>query len=132
MRKIIAVCNERRNGSATCDDLEVGKLHFERHRPTPHSCRLAMPPNLVDQRLELGDHRIEVFQVGDKRVFGADGFADLVGTDRAVVDTARDPVVVGAGFAEVSCRKARDWLRMSRPVQIPKALNLAAVADPTS
>lgn len=61
----------------------------------------AVSPDLVDERLEFGDQGVEVDEVGGKRVFGADGFADPVGADLPVVDATRDPIVIASGLPEI-------------------------------
>jgi len=57
MREITAVRDGQRNGLASSIDLEVANF-IERHRSPSATRSLAMPPDLVYQRLELGDHRI--------------------------------------------------------------------------
>ena len=88
-----------------------------------------MAPDLVDDRLELGLHRLEVRSVGEG-VLGPDRLADPVGAYRAFVDAARDPVIIGAGLAECCCRKARRLRFRSSPVLMPSRSILALVAGP--
>lgn len=46
-------------------------------------------PNLADERLQFGDHRIELGEIGGEGVFGSNGFPDAVGPDLAIVDADR-------------------------------------------
>ena len=59
----------------------------------------AVTPNLLDQRLQFRRQSFVVRQILREGVLGADRFADTVGADGALVDTARNPVIVGTGLA---------------------------------
>jgi hypothetical protein len=60
-----------------------------------------VPPDLVDQRLKLGGHVVELCEILKECIFGSDGFAHAIGADRPLVDAARNPIIVRAGFSEV-------------------------------
>src|SRR3984893_6846516 len=62
------VRNRRDAGSTAGDDLEVRKLHFERHRLSPDAGGLAIVPYLIDQRTKLGSNVIKARQVPRERV----------------------------------------------------------------
>src|SRR5260370_41108877 len=47
--------------------IEVVELHLQRYGPAPRTLVLAMPPDLVDQRLQFGGHRGEVGEVAGER-----------------------------------------------------------------
>ncbi len=97
--------DRRRDGPAARDDPEVGELHFERHRPPPGARRLAVQPDLVDQRFELCFHGSNSVR-SVANVFSAPiDFRIRLGSNGPFVDAARDPVVVGARLAEVSVHK---------------------------
>jgi hypothetical protein len=66
---------------------------------------LAMVPDLVDQRLKFGDHRLELGKVAGKSVFCTDRLPNSVRPHLPVIDAPRDPVVVAAGFTEVCLHK---------------------------
>ena len=66
---------------AAGDDLEVVELHFQRHRPAPRALVVAVPPDLVDQRLQFGGHRVEFGEIAGERVLRADRFPDSVRAD---------------------------------------------------
>ena len=72
--------------------LEVSELHLQCHGSPAAAGGLTVPPDLVDQRFQFGDHRIEFSEVAEERVLGTDGFADSVGPHGSLVDAARDPV----------------------------------------
>lgn len=55
-------------------------------------------------------HRAEFSEVGRERVLGADRFADAIGPDGAVVDAARNPVVIGTGFAEILLQEGEELI----------------------
>src|SRR5438874_10395981 len=90
------------DGPAAGDQLEIGKFHLERRRPAPRARGLAVTPNLLDQRLQFRRQSFVVYQVLREGVLGADRFADTVGADGALVDAPRNPVIAGAGLAEIS------------------------------
>jgi hypothetical protein len=58
-------------------------------------------PDLVDQRPQLGDDRVELRQIAEEGVLGAEGIPDAIGPDRSLIDAAGYPVIVSAGLAEV-------------------------------
>jgi hypothetical protein len=68
----------------------------------PVAGALRVPPNLVDQRPELGGHGVESREVGRERVLRADGLANTIGAHGTVVDPARNPVIVGGRLAELA------------------------------
>jgi hypothetical protein len=68
---------------------------------------LAMPPDLVDQRLQFGDHRFEFGQIGGERVLGANRLPDPVRADLAVVDASGDPVIVCTHLTEVGLHEVQ-------------------------
>src|ERR1700686_4060416 len=47
-------------GFAARDDLEVIELHLQGHRAAARALVFAVPPDLVDQRLQFGDHGVEL------------------------------------------------------------------------
>ncbi len=60
-----------------------------------------MPPDFVDDFSKGITRGFVGEEIGWKRVLGADGLSYPVGTDRALVDSARNPVIVGARFPEM-------------------------------
>jgi len=47
-----------------------------------------MPPDLVDERRELGDHGVEFGEIAGECVFGADRLPNPVGPNLASVDAS--------------------------------------------
>jgi hypothetical protein len=52
--------NRNRYRSAARDDLEVVELHLQRDGPASIASAFAMPPDLVDQRLQLGPPSVRI------------------------------------------------------------------------
>ena len=61
----------------------------------------AMSPDLVDQRLQFGQHRLKLGEVAEEGVFSADGFPNPVGADSRLRRRPARPVVIAFGFPEV-------------------------------
>ena len=79
-----------------------------------------MAPQLVDDRLKPLAHGLELGQVLEERVLGADRFADAVGAHRPLVDAARDANnSTGRTFRTAPARNASDCARRSAPVWMP-------------
>jgi len=81
------------------------RRRFEGDRPAPVARSFTVPPDLVDQRLKLGDHGVEFCEITKECIFGTDGFADAIGADWPLVDAARNPIIVGAGLSKVRFEK---------------------------
>ena len=86
---------------ASGDLLEVSELDLERDCAAAKTGALAMPPHLVDDVLERIARGFVGEEISRKRVLGADGLPYSVGTDRPLVDAARNPVIVRARFPEM-------------------------------
>ena len=123
--------NRDGDGSAARDDLEVVELHFKRHGASSVASAFAVSPDFVDQRLKFDDHGVEVGEVGGERVFGADGFADPVGANLAVVDASRDPIVIASGLAEIGLHEVERLVaHVEAGVRAQSEFILALVAGP--
>jgi hypothetical protein len=89
-----------------------------------------MTPDLVDKGLELGDHDVESGEVGGERVFGAERLPDPVCADGTLVDTARDPVVVGPRLAEVGVHELERLVAHVRASEDAEGVHLRGRGGP--
>ena len=83
------------------DQLEIGKLDLERHRPARNLGPLDPRPGVAGDPLELGGQRVGIAQILVEGALGADRFVRPVGLDLALVDAAADPPVPAARAAEM-------------------------------
>ena len=87
--------------AASRDLLEVSELDLEGDCAAANTRALAIPPNVVDDFLKRITRGFVGEKIGGKRVLCADGFSYPIGADGPLIDTARNPVIVGARFPEM-------------------------------
>ena len=109
------------DGLASGNLLKVSELHLQGDSPPLDAGRLAMPPDLGDDRLKRFAHRHERMQVLRKGVLRPNRLANAVGAHQPFINAARDPIIVGAGLAEVPLKEGQGL----RP-------QIEAVLDPES
>src|SRR5262249_52009612 len=93
-----AVRNRRDVGSTAGDDLEIRKLHFERHRSSSHADALAIMPDLVDQRIKLSSHVVQASQIPRERVLRSNRFAEAIWQNRPAIYASANPIEMPGAF----------------------------------
>jgi hypothetical protein len=73
--KFGAAADGARHRPATRDQFEIHEFYLG---SAPGAIVLAVPPDLVDQRLQFGEHRIELDDVVGERAIGADRLPDPI------------------------------------------------------
>ena len=99
--QLAAAADGTGNCSAPRDQFKVSELHFECNCPTLLALLVAVPPDLVYQRLQFGDHRFKLGKVAGESVLGADRLSYSIHADFAIIDASRYPIVVSARLAEI-------------------------------
>lgn len=115
--------NRRRaDGGENAQFRQVSAQRIDRLGLLPDQVRLAIAPYLLGQWPQLSFGQIEILYILDKRVVGADGFADPVGSAPAFIDAKGDAVEIRAGLAEIQS--------VDRNSVVPPALTYATPRGP--
>jgi hypothetical protein len=87
---------------------------------------LAVAPHLGDDLSKRIARRVVGEEIGGKRILGADGLSYPIGADRPLIDAARSPVIVGAGFPELLLQEGQGLRPEVEPVA--KGIRLLGVS----
>ena len=60
-----------------------------------------MPPDLVDERLQLRSHLFQRGEVGREGILRTDRLTDAIGPNRSLINATGDSVVVSPGLSEM-------------------------------
>jgi hypothetical protein len=116
--------------AASRDLTEVGELDLERDCAAASTGALAVSPHLVDNLSKRITRGFVGEEIGGKRVLGADGFPYPIGTDRPLIDAARNPVIVRARFAEMLLQEGQGLRPEVESSLDPKSLHLTSRRRP--
>ena len=85
-----------------------------------------MSPHLVDQRLQFREHYLKLCEVICEGVFRANGFPDSVGPHLAIVDAARNPIIVRTGLSKIGLHEIERLVAHVEASVKPEGIHLYA------
>src|SRR3546814_18545012 len=86
--------------SDVCSSDLVGEFNFESDGAAVFANSFAVLPELIGNCSDLVEEDRSVGGISLERVLAAIGLPFSVGTDRSIIFTPRDRVIIGAGFTE--------------------------------